>query len=148
MKTFSARAQDIERKWYIIDAENQVVGRVAEKAAVLLRGKNKPTYTPHIDSGDNVIVINAAKAVFTGKKEDQKTYMTYSGYIGGEKYESARLLRARRPEKLIERAVKGMLPHNRLGRRSNRKLHVYAGAEHPHAAQNPISVVVRKPKKK
>jgi large subunit ribosomal protein L13 len=147
MKTFSARAQDIERKWYLIDAENQVVGRVAEKAAVILRGKNKPIYTPHIDSGDNVIVINAAKAVFTGKKEEQKTYMTYSGFIGGEKYESARLLRARRPAQLIERAVKGMIPHNRLGRSIYRKLHVYAGAEHPHAAQNPVAVPVRKPKK-
>jgi large subunit ribosomal protein L13 len=147
MKTFSARAQDIERKWYLIDAENQVVGRVAEKAAVILRGKNKPTYTPHIDSGDNVIVINAAKAVFTGKKEQQKTYMTYSGFIGGEKYENARLLRARRPTLIIERAVKGMIPHNRLGRAIYRKLHVYAGAEHPHAAQNPVPVPVREPKK-
>lgn len=147
MKTFSARAQDIERKWYLIDAEKQVVGRVAEKAAVLLRGKTKAIYTPHIDSGDNVIVINAAKAVFTGKKEVQKTYMTYSGYIGGEKYESAKLVRARRPELLVQRAVKGMIPHNRLGRSILRKLHVYAGPDHPHAAQNPVSVPVRKAKK-
>lgn len=120
---------------------------MAEKAAVLLRGKTKAIYTPHIDSGDNVIVINAAKAVFTGKKEVQKTYMTYSGYIGGEKYESAKLVRARRPELLVQRAVKGMIPHNRLGRSILRKLHVYAGPDHPHAAQNPVSVPVRKAKK-
>jgi large subunit ribosomal protein L13 len=146
MKTFSARAQDIDRKWYVIDADNQVVGRVAEKAAVLLRGKNKAIYTPHIDSGDNVIVINAGKAVFTGKKEVQKTYMRYSGFIGGEKTESARLLRTRRPEQLVEHAVKGMIPHNRLGRSIYGKLHVYAGAEHPHTAQNPVAVALKKKK--
>jgi large subunit ribosomal protein L13 len=143
MKTFSAKAQDIDRKWYVVDAENQVVGRVAEKVAVILRGKNKAIYTPHIDSGDHVVVINAGKAVFTGKKEEQKTYMRYSGYIGGEKIESARLLRARRPEQIVEKAIKGMVPHNRLGRSILGKLHVYAGAEHPHTAQNPVSVNVK-----
>ncbi len=143
MKTFSARAQDIERKWFVIDAQNQVVGRVAEKAAVLLRGKEKPVFTPHVDTGDNVIVINAGKAVFTGKKEVQKTYMRYSGYIGGEKIESAKLLRARRPEQIVERAIKGMVPHNRLGRSILGKLHVYAGPEHPHVAQNPKAVTVK-----
>lgn len=143
MKTFSAKAQDIDRKWYVIDANNQVVGRVAEKAATVLRGKNKAVFTPHVDTGDHVIVINAAKAVFTGKKEEQKIYTSYSGYIGGEKRESARILRERRPELIMERAIKGMVPHNRLGRSILGKLHVYAGAEHPHEAQNPVALKVR-----
>lgn len=143
MKTFSAKAQDIDRKWYVIDANNQVVGRVAEKAATVLRGKNKAVFTPHVDTGDHVIVINAAKAVFTGKKEEQKVYTSYSGYIGGEKRESARILRERRPELIMERAIKGMVPHNRLGRSILGKLHVYAGAEHPHEAQNPVALKVR-----
>jgi large subunit ribosomal protein L13 len=129
--------------WHVIDADNQVVGSVAVKAATLLRGKNKAIFTPHVDTGDHVVVINAAKAVFTGKKETAKTYMSYSGYIGGHKSETAKARRVRRPELLIEKAVKGMVPHNRLGRAILRKLHVYAGAEHPHEAQKPKTAKVK-----
>lgn len=140
MKTFSAKASEIKREWKLIDAANQVVGNVAVKAANLLRGKNKPTFTPHVDTGDFVVIINASKAVFTGKKETQKTYMAFSGYIGGHHSETAKARRARRPELLIESAVKGMVPHNRLGRMMIKKLYVYAGADHPHAAQKPVPV--------
>lgn len=140
MKTFSAKAEQVDRKWFVIDAENQVVGRVAEKAAVLLRGKHKPIFTSHVDTGDHVIVINADKAVFTGKKEVQKEYMSYSGFIGGHKSESAKSRRARHPELIIEGAVKGMIPHNRLGRAIFRKLHIYKGSEHPHVAQAPTAL--------
>ena len=143
MKTFSAKAEAIDRKWFVIDAQNQIVGRVAEKAANLLRGKTKALFTPHVDTGDHVIVINAGKAVFTGKKEDQKSYSTYSNYIGGQKTELAKDLRRRHPELILERAIKGMVPHNRLGRTVLKKLHVYAGAEHPHEAQGPKAVTVR-----
>ncbi|PTX94714.1 50S ribosomal protein L13 [Verrucomicrobia bacterium LW23] len=140
MKTFSAKAEAVQRKWFVIDADQKPVGRVAEKVANILRGKNKPIFTPHVDTGDFVIVINSAKAIFTGKKETAKTYMSYSGYIGGHKSETAARRRARRPNLLIEHAVKGMIPHNRLGRAVYRKLHVYPGAEHPHAAQQPEAV--------
>jgi large subunit ribosomal protein L13 len=140
MKTFSAKAPEVTRKWIIIDAENQVVGRVAEKAAVLLRGKGKPIYTPHCDTGDFVVVINAKKAVFTGKKEVNKEYRSFSGFMGGHKSETPERRRQRRPELLIETAVRGMIPHNRLGRQMFKKLHVYAGAEHPHTAQQPSPV--------
>jgi large subunit ribosomal protein L13 len=143
MKTFSAKAEQVERKWYIIDADNQVVGRVAEKAAVLLRGKHKAIYTNHVDTGDYVIVINAEKAVFTGKKEVQKEYMSYSGFIGGHHTETAKGRRGRHPELIIEGAVKGMIPHNRLGRSVLRKLHVYKGSEHPHEAQAPTALKVK-----
>lgn len=143
MKTFSAKAEAVDRKWYIVDAQDQVVGRVAERVANILRGKTKPIFTPHVDTGDFVIVINASKAVFTGKKEVQKSYMSYSGFIGGHKSETAEHRRARRPELLIESAVKGMVPHNRLGRQILKKLHVYAGAEHPHVAQNPKALTVK-----
>jgi len=135
--------KSIERKWYVIDADSQVVGRVAEKVANLLRGKEKVSYTPNLDTGDHVIVINAAKAVFTGKKEVQKNYSSYSNYIGGQKNETAEQVRRRRPELLIERAVKGMVPHNRLGRAVLKKLHIYNGSEHPHEAQEPKSINVR-----
>ena len=138
MKTFSAKAHELKRKWYVIDAEDQVVGKVAVKAANLLRGKNKAIFTSHVDTGDHVIVINAAKAVFTGKKETQKTYTSFSGYIGGHKSETAKDRRVRRPELLVFNAVKGMVPHNRLGRAMIKKLFVYAGAEHPHTAQQPV----------
>jgi len=147
MKTFSAKAEQVERKWYIIDADNQVVGRVAEKAAVLLRGKHKAIFTSHVDTGDNVIIINAEKAVFTGKKEIQKEYMSYSGFIGGHHSETAKSRRSRHPELIIEGAVKGMIPHNRLGRALIRKLHVYKGSTHPHEAQAPASLAVGKAKK-
>ena len=137
MKTFSAKASDVSRKWWLIDAKDQVLGRVAVKAANLLRGKEKTIFTPHVDSGDFVIVINADKVRLSGKKEEQKTYMSFSGYVGGHKSESVRARRARYPELLVERAVRGMIPHNRLGRAIYRKLKVYRGDSHPHAAQQP-----------
>jgi large subunit ribosomal protein L13 len=140
MKTFSAKAEEITRKWYLIDAQNQVLGEVAEKAAVILRGKNKPIFTPHVDCGDYVVIINADKVRLTGKKEDQKTYSTFSGYVGGQKVETVRQVRRRHPELILERAVRGMIPHNRLGRDIYRKLKVYSGSEHPHEAQNPETV--------
>jgi large subunit ribosomal protein L13 len=143
MKTFSAKKENVERKWFVIDAAEQVVGRVAEKAAVVLRGKHKPIYTTHVDTGDFVIVINAEKAVFSGKKEIQKSYMSYSGFIGGHKSETAAARRKRHPELIIESAVKGMIPHNRLGRQALSKLHVYKGDKHPHEAQNPVSLAVK-----
>jgi large subunit ribosomal protein L13 len=142
MKTISAKASELQRKWFVIDAANQVVGQVAERAAVLLRGKNNIRYTPHIDSGDFVVVINAAQARFTGQKEIQKAYTSFSGYMGGHKSENPQQRRARRPELLIETAVKGMIPHNRLGRQIFKKLKVYAGAEHPHEAQQPVAFPV------
>jgi len=140
MKTFSAKASEVQRQWWIIDAKNQVLGRVAVKAAKLLRGKEKTIFTPHVDTGDFVVVINADKVRLSGKKEEQKSYMSFSGYVGGHKSESARARRARHPELLIERAVRGMIPHNRLGRAVYRKLKVYRGDSHPHAAQKPAAV--------
>ena len=140
MKTFSAKASEVQRKWWIIDAKNQVLGRVAVKAAKLLRGKEKTIFTPHVDTGDFVVVINADKVRLSGKKEEQKSYMSFSGYVGGHKSESVRARRGRHPELLIERAVRGMIPHNRLGRAVYRKLKVYRGDSHPHAAQKPAAV--------
>lgn len=137
MKTYSAKAEEVKRAWWVIDAAGQPLGRVAEKAARLLRGKNKAIFTPHVDTGDYVIVLNASKVAISGKKEVAKTYMSFSGYIGGHKSETFRARRERRPELLVERAVRGMIPHNRLGRSIYTKLKVYAGAEHPHTAQNP-----------
>src|SRR5919204_4481256 len=142
MKTFSAKAPEVERKWWLIDAKDQVLGRVAVKAATLLRGKEKAIFTPHVDTGDFVIVINAGKVRLTGKKEDQKTFMSFSGYVGGHKSEAVRARRARHPELLIERAVRGMIPHNRLGRAVYRKLKVYRGESHPHSAQKPQPVTL------
>ena len=140
MKTFSAKASEVPRKWWVIDAKDQVLGRVAVKAANLLRGKEKSVFTPHVDTGDFVIVVNADKVRMTGKKEEQKTFMSFSGYVGGHKSENVRARRVRHPELLIERAVRGMIPHNRLGRSVYRKLKVYRGEEHPHAAQQPSPV--------
>jgi large subunit ribosomal protein L13 len=140
MKTFSAKANEVQRQWWLIDAADQVLGRVAVKAANLLRGKEKPIFTSHVDTGDFVVVINADKVRVTGKKEEQKSYMSFSGYVGGHKSESLKARRARRPELLIERAVKGMIPHNRLGRSTFTKLKVYRGPNHPHAAQSPTLV--------
>jgi large subunit ribosomal protein L13 len=140
MKTFSAKASEVSRQWWVIDAADQVLGRVAVKAATLLRGKEKPIFTPHVDTGDFVIVINADKVRVTGKKEEQKSFMTFSGYVGGHKTETVKARRARRPELLIEHAVKGMLPHNRLGRSVFTKLKVYRGGAHPHTAQRPVAV--------
>lgn len=140
MRTFSAKAGEIERKWYIVDAKNQPLGRLAVKVANLLRGKGKAIFTPHVDTGDFVVVINAEKVLLTGKKETQKSFMSFSGYVGGHKSENAAHRRQRRPELLIEHAVKGMIPHNRLGRALYTKLKVYRGEEHPHQAQQPIPV--------
>src|SRR5215211_5706874 len=137
MKTFSAKANEVPRKWWIIDAKNQILGQVAVKAANLLRGKETPIYTTHVDMGDFVVVINAEKVRLTGKKEEQKSYMSFSGFVGGHKTESARARRARHPELMVERAVRGMIPHNRLGRHVYRKLKVYRGDSHPHLAQQP-----------
>ena len=139
-KTQFANKQNHKPEWYVIDATNQTVGRMSTRIASILRGKHKPTYTPHADAGDFVIVINADKLVFTGNKLDQKTYLTFSGYPGGQKEETAKNLLARRPELIIERAVKGMLPKNRLGRAMFKKIFVYAGDTHPHAAQKPTSL--------
>jgi large subunit ribosomal protein L13 len=137
MKTFSAKAEDIERKWWVIDAQDQVLGQVAVNAANLLRGKNKPIFTSHVDTGDYVVVINAEKVRVTGKKEQQKTYTSFSGYVGGHKSITVERLRQKHPELIVEKAVKGMLPHNRLGRAVYGKLKVYKGSEHPHEAQQP-----------
>lgn len=135
--TFMANAQNVERKWYVVDAEGQTVGRLAAEVAKVLRGKNKPTFTPHVDTGDFVIVINAEKAVFTGKKLTDKTYFRHSGYNGGTTFTSAGLMMEKFPTRVIEHAIRGMLPKNRLGEQMYRKLNVYAGPEHPHAAQQP-----------
>ena len=135
--TFMANASNIERKWYVVDAEGKTLGRMAAEVAKILRGKHKPTFTPHVDTGDYVIVVNADKAVFTGKKLTQKTYFRHSGYTGGTTFTPAGQMLATQPEKVIEMAVKGMLPHNRLGSKIYTKLSVYAGPQHPHAAQQP-----------
>ena len=127
----------MKRNWYVVDGTNQTVGRMCSRIAAVLRGKTKPTYTPHVDTGDFIIVINAEKVVLSGDKLNQKMYDHYTGYPGGLKEETASNLQKRRPEMLIERAVKGMLPKNRLGRKMVKKLFVYAGAEHPHGAQQP-----------
>jgi large subunit ribosomal protein L13 len=140
MKTFSAKANEVDRRWWLIDAKDQVLGHVAVKAANLLRGKEKVVFTPHVDTGDFVIVINADKVRVSGKKEEQKSFMSFSGYVGGHKSENVRARRGRHPELLIERAVRGMIPHNRLGRAVYRKLKVYRGESHPHSAQRPQSV--------
>jgi len=137
MKTFSAKRDEVHRDWWIIDAADQHLGNVAVKAANLLRGKGKTIFTPHVDTGDFVIVINAAKVRVGGKKDLQKSYMSFSGYVGGHKSENFAARRERHPELLVERAVRGMIPHNRLGSSVYRKLKVYRGDQHPHAAQNP-----------
>lgn len=136
-KTFSAKPAEVTREWYVIDAENQVVGRLASKIATVLRGKHKPTFTPHVDTGDFVIVINADKVRFTGSKETVKEYLSHSGYPGGQKVTTPEKVRVKKPGFIVESAVKGMLPKGPLGRKMFGKLKVYAGAEHPHEAQNP-----------
>ena len=138
MKTYSAKAVGVERKWYLIDAEDEVLGRLAARIANILRGKNKPEYTPNVDTGDFVIVINAEKVRVTGKKETDKIYYHHTGYPGGLKSASVKELREKDARLLIEKAVKGMLPHNTLGAQQFTKLKVYNGSEHPHAAQQPI----------
>ena len=137
MSTFMAKAETIERKWYVIDAANKPLGKVAVEAANILRGKHRPEFTPHVDCGEFVIIINAAKAVLTGKKMEQKYYHHHSGYIGGLKSIQYKTLMATRPEMAVELAVKGMLPHNKLGAKAFTRLKVYAGAAHKHEAQQP-----------
>ena len=135
-----AKAGEVERNWVLIDAEGATLGRLATKAAMILRGKNKPQYTPNADTGDFVVIVNADKVVLTCNKADQKRYWRYSGYLGGLKFESFREAMAKHPERVIEHAVKGMLPKTTLGRAQGMKLKVYAGPEHPHAAQNPTQI--------
>jgi large subunit ribosomal protein L13 len=142
MSTFFAKKEEQKPRWYVIDANNQVLGKVAVKAANILRGKIKPTFTRHVDAGDFVVVVNAEKVVVTGKKETGKTYMTYSQYPGKEKYRTVKQVRASHPEKLIEHAVKGMIPRTRLGRQMITKLKVYAGTAHPHVAQKPEPISI------
>jgi large subunit ribosomal protein L13 len=136
-RTYSAKEQEIEKKWFVVDAEDQVLGRLASEVARRLRGKHKPVFTPHADTGDFVIVINAEKIRLTGDKLDSKMYYRYSGYLGGMKEISARKQLAKKPEELIKHAVRGMLPKNSLGKRQGKKLKVYAGPDHPHEAQQP-----------
>ena len=138
LKTFMPKAADITRQWYVVDAEGQSLGRVASQVANILRGKNKPIYTPNVDTGDFVIIINASKAVLTGKKLDQKIYYKHSGYVGGLKETKYRKLMAEKPEFALRKAIVGMLPKGPLGRQMAKKLHVFAGAEHNHAAQKPV----------
>ena len=137
MKTYSAKPETVERDWYVVDAEGKTLGRLAAEVALRLRGKHKPVYTPHVDTGDYIVVINAEKIHVTGKKRSDKTYYRHSGYPGGMKTISFEKLNGYKPELIIETAVKGMLPHNPLGRAMFRKLKVYAGSEHQHAAQQP-----------
>ena len=138
--TFMQKKQEIKRDWYVIDAEGQTVGRVAAKVAHVLRGKHKPTFTPHVDCGDFVVITNASKIVLTGNKLDDKMYYNHSGYPGGLRERTARTMKENYPVEMMERAVKGMLPKGRLGRQMYRKLFVYAGSEHPHAAQKPVEM--------
>lgn len=137
-KTYSAKREELEARWYVLDAEDQILGKVATTAATILRGKHKPTFTPHLNCGDYVIVINAKKIAVTGDRLDQKIYYRHSGYPGGLRQETLRQALLKHPERVIERAVKGMLPHNRLGADILHRLKVYAGPTHPHEAQQPV----------
>ena len=139
-KTISANKNTVQKEWVLVDAENQTVGRLATRVANILRGKTKPCYTPHVDCGDNVIIINAEKCVFSGKKESDKIYQRYTGYPGGQRFTTPREILASRPAELIRRSVKGMLPKTRLGDKLINNLYVYAGPEHPHQAQNPKTI--------
>lgn len=141
--TYMQKKEDLVRNWYVIDAEGENLGRVATKVATVLRGKHKPTYTPHMDCGDFVIVVNASKVNLTGKKLDDKIYYNHSGYTGGLRERTARAMRDNYPVEMIERAVKGMLPKGRLGRQMYKKLFVYEGSEHPHMAQKPVEMKVK-----
>ena len=142
MKTFMEKKETVNRKWYVIDAENLPLGRVATKAANLLRGKHKVTFTPHVDCGDFVIIVNADKVKLTGNKLEQKMYYNHSGFPGGLRERNAKTMIEKYPVEMVERAVKGMLPHNRLGRATGKKLFVYAGSEHKHSAQKPESITI------
>jgi large subunit ribosomal protein L13 len=137
MKTYSIKAGEIQKDWFVADAENKILGRLASKVAQVLKGKHKPTYTPHMDMGDFVVVVNAEKVRVSGKKEMQKTYFSHSGYPGGTKELDLYTLRRKHPERVIQNAVKGMLPHNSLGRHMMRNLKIYSGPDHPHSAQEP-----------
>ena len=143
MSTFMQKKETVDRKWYVVDAEGKTLGRLATKVATVLRGKNKPTYTPHIDCGDYVIVINADKVVLTGNKLEDKMYYNHSGFPGGLRERNAKTMIEKYPEEMVERAIKGMLPHNALGRAMGKKLFVYAGADHKHEAQKPEIMEVK-----
>jgi len=143
MKTYLPKVDLEQRKWHVIDADGAVLGRLAAQVADILRGKNKPIFTPHLDAGDFVVVVNAEKVTLSGKKETDKKFMSYSGWKGGERYRSVAQVRAKHPEKLIMHAVRGMVPKNRLGRVLMTKLKVYKGSEHPHAAQQPAPLKIR-----
>jgi len=143
MKSFMANPDTVERKWYVVDADGATLGRLASEVAAVLRGKNKPIFTPHVDCGDYVIVINADKIAVTGKKLDQKVYYSHSLYVGGMKETTLRELKAKKPEKVIEKAVKGMLPKGPLGEQMYKKLHVYAGENHNHQAQKPEVLTIK-----
>jgi large subunit ribosomal protein L13 len=146
MKTFSATPKDIEQRWFVIDADGLVLGRLASEVARVLRGKHKPIYTPHMDTGDNVIVINAAKVRVTGRKAEQKRYFRHTGYMGHERYTPLATMLAKHPERVVEKAVYGMLPKSALGRQVlRRKLRVYASADHPHKAQKPAVLTIHSP---
>jgi large subunit ribosomal protein L13 len=142
MKTYLAKKETVQPKWYLVDAEGQVLGRLAVKLANIIRGRNKATYTAHVDTGDYVVVLNAEKVVLTGKKEEKNEYMAFSGFVGGERYRSLTQMRAKRPEFVIMHAVKGMLPKNRLAAKMLTKLRVFAGTKHPHEANNPVKIAV------
>jgi large subunit ribosomal protein L13 len=142
MKTYTPKTTDIQRRWVVVDAENKVLGRLASEVAQILRGKHKPMYTPHLDTGDFVVVVNADKIRLTGNKAEKKTYFRHSGYMGGDRLIPFREMQEKHPERIIDLAVKGMLPKNNLGRLMRRKLKVYAGPDHPHAAQQPESIEI------
>ena len=141
--TYMQKKEDVKRNWYVVDAEGLTLGRLATQVASVLRGKHKPTYTPHIDCGDYVIVVNAGKVNLTGNKLDDKIYYNHSGYTGGLRERTARTMKEKYPEEMIERAIKGMLPKGRLGRQMYRKLFVYAGENHPHTAQQPVELKIK-----
>lgn len=141
-KTVSANAKTVKKEWVLIDATDMVVGRLSTRVAMILRGKTKPSYTPHVDCGDNVVIINAEKVRFTGNKLADKTYVRYTGYPGGQRFATPKDVLNRFPERVLEHAIRGMLPKNRLGRALYRNLHVYAGSEHPHAGQQPKQIKI------
>lgn len=143
MKTFMQKKETVERNWYVVDATGKTLGRLATQVATVLRGKNKPTYTPHVDCGDYVIVVNADKVVLTGNKLEDKKYYNHSGYPGGLRERTAKEMIEKYPEEMVERAIKGMLPHGRLGRAMGKKLFVYRGADHKHEAQKPASLEIK-----
>lgn len=143
LKTFSAKKEEVKRKWYVIDAEDQVVGRLATKAATILRGKHKPIFTPHVDTGDHIVIINCEKVRLTGRKWSQKAYHHHTTYPGGLKTIIADKLRDEHPDRIIKSAIWGMIPHNRLGRQIMSKLRIYAGSDHPHSAQKPEALEIK-----